>query len=90
MSLYGQFLCFSLHMTIIVGSLKKILKGLHEKMQKQHYVYCDYNNTSIIYINSNKALLSVKKPLNDNLQQGLANTARLAYHPSLHKILCLF
>ena len=30
------------------------------KCQKQHCVYCDYNDISIIYINSNTALLRVR------------------------------
>ena len=39
--LYGQFVCFSLHITIMTNSL---LKNLHEKIMcekiKQHYVHC--------------------------------------------------
>ena len=48
---------FSLHMTIMTNNLQKLFKILNEKM---HNVYCDYNDTSIIYINSNMALLGVR------------------------------
>ena len=41
--------------------LQKLFKVLREKKcKKQDYVYCDYNDISMIYINSTTALLRVR------------------------------
>ena len=39
---------------------KSYSKFCTEKFKKQHYVHCDYNNSSMIYISSNMALLRVR------------------------------
>ena len=49
---------------------KNYSKFCTRRCKKQRYVYCDYNGVLMTCISSNMALL--KKPLNDNLQQGFA------------------
>ena len=58
-------------------------------MQKQHYMYCDYNDTSMIYVNSNIALLRVRNHYMINYKV-LGNRGRLAHHLSTYEILNVF
>ena len=58
-------------------------------MQKQHYMYCDYNDTWMIYVNSNIALLRVRNHYMINYKV-LGNRARPAHHQSTYEILNFF
>ena len=58
--------------------LYKLFKALHEKMQ--HYVYCNYSDISMIYINSNMALLKVRNHDMIIYNKVLNNRAILAHH----------
>ena len=59
----------------IFALLDKTCKMYMTKCENQHHVYCDYNDTSIIYINFNMAYNRV-----------FGNKARLEQHPYTHKI----
>ena len=52
------------------GTDEKMHKFCTRKCKKYHYVYCDYKDISMIYINSDHGTVEGKKPLNDNLQLG--------------------
>ena len=51
---------FFLHMTIMTIAYKNYSKFCKRKYKKQHFVYCDYHEISVIYINCNMALLRVR------------------------------
>ena len=57
-------------------------------MQKKHYVYCNYNDTSMASINSNMALLRIRNHSMIIYNKVLDNRARLAHHPFTYKITC--
>ena len=44
----------------MTNSLLKLFKVIHEKINMQHYVYYDYNDTSLTYFNSNRELLRIR------------------------------
>ena len=56
---YGQFVCFSLHVTITTIVYKNYSKFCTRKCKKLR-VHCDSNDISMICINPNMALLRVK------------------------------
>ena len=45
-------------------------------MQKQRYVFCDYNDISMTYIPTYYDTVESKKPLNYNFQQGLGQQSK--------------
>ena len=55
-------------------------------MQKQHYVYCDYNGISMIYVNSSIALLRVRNHEMIIYHKVLENRAKLAHYLSTYKV----
>ena len=55
-------------------------------MQKQDYVYCDYNDTSMTDVNSNMALLRVRNLSVIIYNKVLDNRERLVHYPSTYKI----
>ena len=67
---------------------KNYSKFCTRKCKKQHYVYCDNNDISMVYINSNMALLRVRNQEMIICNKVLDNRARLGHHQSTYKIPC--
>ena len=59
------------------------------KCIKQHYVYCNYNDTSMIYINSKITLLSVRNPVDTGRILNVHKTF-IRRPGRLLKVLCTF
>ena len=56
------------------------------KCKMQCYVYCDYDDALITYINSNMGLLRVRNHQTIIYNKVLDNRARMANDPSTYKI----
>ena len=69
-------------MTIATNSLQKFCM---RRCNKQHYVYYDHNDMSMIYINSDMTLLWVRKRCMIVQNKVLGKGVRLTRHPSANK-----
>ena len=69
-------------------AFKNYSKFFTRKCKKQRYVYCNYNDTLMTYINSNMTLLRLKCHWMIIYNKVLDNRAGLAHHPFTYKIHC--
>ena len=72
--------------TLFRQCYKNYPKFCTRKCKEQYYVYCDHNGTSMIYINSNMALLRVRNHKIIVYNNVLGDRARLTHHPSIDAI----
>ena len=70
---------------------KSYSKFCTRKCEKQYYMYCNYNDILVVYINASIALMSVRNHymmIYNNSNKGLDNRPRLAHHPTAYKVPC--